>query len=284
MNEVWILIPVHNRRETTRACLTNLRQLGILDRYHTCVIDDASKDGTSEMLAEEFPEVHVIQGDGNLYWGGGIAMGMAAARSANAEVHVWLNDDCIPDAGSIEVVVNRVRDTKGMCGGICRDPIDESLVTYSGSKIGVAALVQPPEGQYESTDVMNGNLVAIHADTVSRIGILDANRFPHYGGDIAYCINAQSQHIPAEIAGAAKAVNSRGNILESFGCTKPANALFNEPFRLASPLYLPTYWQVLKLSYGWKAYLRWPAYFVRLFKLWRQACKKAADNSHAGRL
>jgi GT2 family glycosyltransferase len=276
----WILIPVYNRLEVTRSCLNNLRKIGVFSNFTVCVIDDGCTDGTSEMLVDEFPKVHVIQGDGNLYWGGGISTGMAAARAANAEVHVWLNDDCLPDEGSIEVLVNRVRETKGMCGGICRDPKNESLITYGGCQIGAAALVQPPAGHFEPSDVMNGNLVAIHTDAVERIGLLDSKRFPHYGGDTAYCINARFQNIATEIAGSATAVNPRGNSLEAFGLTKPANAIFNEPFRLASPLYLPTYWQVLRLSYGWKAYLRCPAYFIRLVKLWRQACKKATNNSH----
>jgi GT2 family glycosyltransferase len=275
MNEVWILIPVHNRRETTRACLSNLHRLGILDCYHVCVIDDASKDGTSEMLAEEYPQVHVLRGDGNLYWGGGIATGMAAARSANAAIHVWLNDDCLPDEGSIEILIERVQATRGMCGAVCRDPEQPCLITYSGSRVGVLGLVHPQPGRFEPADVMNGNLVAIHAETVERVGILDSGRFPHYGGDIAYCAHAKAQRIPTEIAGSATAINTRGRPLESFGLSKPAAAIFKEPFRIASPLYWPTHWQVLRLSYGWKAYLRWPAYFIRLFGLWRQSCARS---------
>lgn len=274
MNQVWILIPVHNRRETTRACLSNLRRLGIFERCHVCVIDDASSDGTSKMLANEYPQAQVLQGDGNLYWGGGIATGMAAARSAKAEVHVWLNDDCLPDEGSIETVVNRVRETKGMCGGICRDPDDESLITYSGSQIGVPSLVQPPCGNYEAVDVMNGNMVAIHAEAVEQVGILDSKRFPHYGGDIAYCFRAKAMGLATEVAGSATAVNPRGRPLNSFGVSKPASAIFREPFRLASSLYWPTHWQVLRLCYGWEAYYRWPAYFLRLIGLWRDACRK----------
>jgi GT2 family glycosyltransferase len=203
---------------------------------------------------------------------------MAAALSAKAEVHVWLNDDCLPDEGSIDTVVNRVRETHGICGGICRDPDNESLITYSGSQIGVASLVQPPRGTFESTDVMNGNLVAIHAEAVGRLGLLDAKRFPHYGGDIAYCIQARASNIAAEIAGSATAVNPRGNSFESFGVTKPARAIFREPFRLASPLYLPTYWRILHLSYGWCAYFRWPAYGFRLVRIWNSARSKAKQN------
>ena len=131
---IWIIIPVHNRRETTRACLSNLRALGELEKYQVCVVDDASSDGTAEMLAAEYPEIKVIQGTGHLYWGGGIATGMMAAQAASADVHVWLNDDCLPDENSIACVVERARTTRGMCGGICRDSEDPTLVTYSGSK------------------------------------------------------------------------------------------------------------------------------------------------------
>lgn len=271
---IWIIIPVHNRRETTRACLSNLRALGELEKYQVCVVDDASTDGTAEMLAAEYPKIKVIQGNGHLYWGGGIATGMAAARAAKAEVHVWLNDDCLPDENSIACVVERAITTRGMCGGICRDSEDPTLVTYSGSNYGVSGLIQPLPGQYEAVDIMNGNLVAIHAEAVERVGILDSKRFPHYGGDIAYCFRAKAMGLATEVAGSATAVNHRGRPLDSFGVSKPASAIFKEPFRLASSLYWPTHWQVLRLCYGWKAYIRWPAYFLRLIGLWRQACAR----------
>jgi GT2 family glycosyltransferase len=35
------------------------------------VLDGASNDGTSEAIAEQFPEVTVLHGDGQLYWNGG---------------------------------------------------------------------------------------------------------------------------------------------------------------------------------------------------------------------
>jgi GT2 family glycosyltransferase len=273
-SEVWILIPVYNRRETTRTCLANLQSLGVIKKFTVCVIDDASSDGTGEMLAGEYPEVRVIKGDGTLYWGGGIARGMDAAREANAEVHVWLNDDCLPDEGSIEIVVNRVRETKGMCGGICRDPENETVITYSGARSGELAGVNPAPGTYENVDVMNGNLVAIHTSVVGQIGIVDSARYPHYGGDVEYCYRAHSRGIITEISGSARARNRRESPNASFGKTKPASAVFREPFRIASSLYWPAYWNILKLSAGPMAFLRWPSYFVRLFRIWLSAVRK----------
>lgn len=273
---VWILIPVHNRREITRTCLTNLRGLGLPGDCQICVIDDGCTDGTSEMLRDEFPEVRIVVGDGSLFWGGGIAAGMRVAHEAQAEVHVWLNDDCLPAAGAIESVVSRVRETKGVCGAVCYDPDHPDEVTYSGARIGVSGVIAPPAGCHEDVDVLNGNLVAIHARVVEELGMVDEVRFPHYGGDIEYCVRAKRNGWVTEISGDARALNPRGTPLARFGADKSAHAIFREPFRVASSIYWPAYWRILRLSYGWKAYLRWPSYFVRLMGLWAQALRRTS--------
>jgi len=64
---IYILIPVHNRKEFTRQCLLSLRKQ-TYKKIKIVVIDDGSLDGTGGMLAREFPAVHVIKGDGNLWW------------------------------------------------------------------------------------------------------------------------------------------------------------------------------------------------------------------------
>lgn len=274
---VWVIIPVHNRREITRTCLTNLRELALPRDCQICVIDDGCTDGTSEMLRDEFPEVRTVVGDGNLFWGGGIAAGMRVALEARAEVHVWLNDDCLPVAEAIETVVSRVRETKGVCGAVCYDPDHPNKVTYSGAKIGVSGIIAPPAGYREEVDMLNGNLVAIHCSVVEELGVVDEVRFPHYGGDIEYCIRARGNGRLIEISGDARALNPRGTPLARFGVDKPAHAIFCEPFRVASSIYWPAYWRILKLSFGWKAYLRWPSYFVRLVGLWTHALRRVSQ-------
>lgn len=279
-SSVWLLIPVHNRQDTTRACLERLRALGALKKYIVCVIEDGSTDGTAGMLSTDFPTVRIVEGSGQLYWGGGIAKGMETALADGAEVMVWLNDDCLPDGGSLELIVARARLTKGVCGGVCFDPNDRQIITYSGAVKGRTCPVRPKSGEFVMVDGLNGNLVAIHADTVKTIGVLDAVHFPHYGGDDAYCIKAKRAGIYVEIAGSATAINPRGLPFDAFGRTKPASAIFNEPFRVASCLYWPTYFNFIRLSYGWLAYIRWPAYFFRLFKHWLVACRRKDNHCH----
>jgi GT2 family glycosyltransferase len=266
-SKVWILIPVHNRRETTRACLEHLATLGLPQDFLICVVDDGCTDGTTELLAREFPEVHTVPGNGNLYWGGGIALGMEHARAADAEIHLWLNDDCLPAAGSLEKLVQRVRSTRGVCGGVCYDPDEPTKLTYAGTLVSqdtgmLQAAIEPV-----AAESLNGNLVAIHRDVVMELGRMPADKYPHFGGDIIYSLRAFRKGLPVEIHPLAKAFNRRDDPLRKVMQSGSVVRLWREMSRVASPLYFRTYWNLLRERFGWQAWFRWPAYFLRMLRL-----------------
>jgi len=267
MKEHWFIIPVHNRCALTKACLLRLAESGIIDRYTVCVVDDASTDGTREMLAEDFPTVIRVEGTGNLFWGGGVALGMQYAQKAGAVVHLWLNDDCLPDAGSIDSLVERVLKTKKICGGVCYEEDGETLA-YSGTvlKRGKLHKVHPHKGDFVDVEFLNGNLVAIHRDVVGQIGFVDCANYPHYGGDGEYSYRAVNQGINVEINGSATAINPRGNYYDRFKSRTDVIKLWKEMFWKGSPNYFPTYIKYLRLRFGAHAGYRWPAYFLRMFK------------------
>ena len=278
---VRIIIPVHNRRETTRSCLLNLQENGDLCEFEVCVVDDASTDGTAEMLSASFPDVEVLPGNGDLYWGGGIAAGMEHALSNGAEVMVWLNDDCLPHQGSIRILVDRVRETRGICGGVSYDPDQPDQVTYSGSRTGDAKIhIRPAADEFAHVDTLNGNLVAVHRAVTEAIGILPSDLFPHYGGDFIYCLRAHRAGLTAEIAGSATALNRRDYPLERFGASKPAAAIFREPFRTASPVHLATHWNLTREAFGFRAYPRLPFYFMRLANHYLSARRRQFVNGN----
>ena len=263
---LWIIIPVHNRREITRACLERLRAQGIFSRATVCVVDDACTDGTREMLESEYPAVRRVDGNGHLYWGGGILEGMKVAHPAGAEVMVWLNDDCLPAEGAIGRLIARALETRGICGGICRDPENPESITYSGTKVGHDEMVSPGPGEFEHVDLINGNLVAVHRDVVDRIGFPPGDELPHYGGDSIYALRAGRAGIACEVCGGATATNPPNLYFDRFGKAKPAWWLLKEPFRTGSIIYWPSYWRFLREAFGWHAYFRWPAYFIRLVR------------------
>ena len=91
---IFIVIPVHNRREFTCNCLLSLRRQ-TMQNFKIIVVDDGSTDGTREMIQEEFPEVTLLHGDGNLWWTGATNLGVQYALSQKAEYIMTLNDDTI---------------------------------------------------------------------------------------------------------------------------------------------------------------------------------------------
>lgn len=113
IKRISVLMAVCNRREITRQCLYRvLSQMQVArkgeDRsFDFFVVDDGSKDGTSEAIKKLFntgnesnSRLHLISGTGSLYWAKGmeLAWQMAIARESidgQSDGYLWLNDDAM---------------------------------------------------------------------------------------------------------------------------------------------------------------------------------------------
>ena len=76
MKTIAALITCFNRKEKTILCLTNLFKQPLLNNFELDVFltDDGCTDGTAEAVGKMFPQVHIIKGDGNLFWNRGMYM------------------------------------------------------------------------------------------------------------------------------------------------------------------------------------------------------------------
>src|SRR5687768_11882173 len=92
---IFVVIPVFNRKHFTRECLSALENQTYKD-YTIVVVDDGSTDGTSEMIHDEFPEVTVLKGTGNLFWTASVNMGIRHALQNGADYVLTLNNDGFP--------------------------------------------------------------------------------------------------------------------------------------------------------------------------------------------
>jgi GT2 family glycosyltransferase len=66
-----------------------------LKNFQVIVVDDGSSDGTRDLISKQFPEVKLLQGDGNLWWTGAINLGVRYAMSHGAvtDAVLVINDD-----------------------------------------------------------------------------------------------------------------------------------------------------------------------------------------------
>lgn len=95
MKRIAALLTVFNRKDSTISCLENLfgQQLREGITLNVYLTNDGCTDGTPEAVKSKFPEVHIINGDGNLFWNRGMYRAWQEAAKEDYDYYLWLNDD-----------------------------------------------------------------------------------------------------------------------------------------------------------------------------------------------
>lgn len=256
---IYVIIPVHNRKNSTLSCLNNLRKCGDLQRYYVIVVDDGSTDGTTEAIRHLYPEVTVLSGDGNLWWTGAIKKGMEYAFDKRAEFIVWLNDDCQFSVGAIANLVNCSQNYQGAIAGCQGFELNQPTQLAFGGKIKTwkgYRFINASSGAIVPCDLLSGNLVCIPRAVITQIGYPTPDITPHYGGDSLYLIRAKQ-------AGFSLLVDARSTVYNQPGEPKlyPTSWLLaeGEPLRIIKLVFVPQSglsWRVW-WNLNWQAYSYW---------------------------
>jgi len=100
MGVVWAIIVTRDRRELLRECLA---ALGAQQRPadHVLVVDNASSDGTVEMVLTKHPDVELLSLAVNEGGAGGFHEGMRRAHAGGAEWLWVMDDDTVPEPGAL---------------------------------------------------------------------------------------------------------------------------------------------------------------------------------------
>jgi GT2 family glycosyltransferase len=191
-----ILITSFNRKQGTLRCLESLFQSKSAAELEVFLLDDASTDGTPEAIAAQFPQVHLLHGDGKSFWGGGTRQAWVAAEPSNPDAFVLVNDDVQLDADALDRVFewNERLAGQALLGCAMRSSATGES-TYGGNRrVGIhpmkyAHLEPDPENAIEAA-VLHANLLLVPTAVYRKAGI-----FPTYlvqqGGDFDYSLRAR---------------------------------------------------------------------------------------------
>ena len=115
-----IVSPVHNRRELTLQCLRSLSRIdssGV--EINVYIVDDGCTDGTREAIEDNFPDVKIVQGTGDLWYTAGTNLGVVAALKCKPDYVLCINDDSIFEERSIlRMVECAQRHKRSVVGGL----------------------------------------------------------------------------------------------------------------------------------------------------------------------
>jgi GT2 family glycosyltransferase len=213
MKTIATLITCHNRKEKTLACLEALFQNTLPAGYTLDVflVDDGSTDDTAKAVHGAFPQVNIIQGNGDLFWNRGMHKAWEAAvqsklvsqnnttdQSQAYDYYLWLNDDTNIFKNTLQVLLQAADSTANkavIVAASCAKITGE--LTYSGF-LSSGEKIQPTD-QLVQAHTFHGNCVLISKLVFQKVGNLDP-LFHHSIGDMDYGLRAIKQGVKSFIA------------------------------------------------------------------------------------
>jgi len=198
---VYIIIPVHNRQYLTRSCLYSLKNQ-TFQKFKVIIVDDGSTDGTGKMVMDEFPEVILLKGNGNLWWAGATNIGVEyiLKHAKDDDCVITLNDDTIVHPDYIQTLVSSAtKYPRSLIGSIAVNDEDESVIVDAGVRINWLTakytnlgkgqkynIILKPLSLLQRVDVLPGRGTLIPVRAFRDVGLYDAKRMPHYGADYEF--------------------------------------------------------------------------------------------------
>jgi GT2 family glycosyltransferase len=242
--DVSIVVVSYNTKDLLRACLASAMPV------HTrggeiIVVDNASADGSADMVEREFPCVEVIRAAGNVGFAAGNNL---ALRRARGRYFLLLNPDAalVDDtAGALAAYLDAHTDV-AIVGPTVRFPdgrfqssgfdfpsvgseLRESrsvdwLARLAGSRPRPAAA----EMAAEDVDWVDGSCLMIRREAVEAVGLLDEQYFL-YGEEVDWCYRVKRAGWRVVAVRAASALHHRG---QSTGAVPDATVAYLTDTRL----------------------------------------------------
>ena len=209
--ELSVIVVSHNTAAFLAHCLSSVGSSLSGIRHEICVVDNASTDGTVELIENRFPHVELISNDRNLGFAAGVNRGLERTRGRYL---LWLNPDgeilnggmaellrCLNGEPKVGIIGPQIVDPDGGVQLSCRSfPSYRtalcsrySLLTrwLPGNRLSRQYLQSGwDHAAIREVDWVSGACLLHRREVVEDIGGLD-ERFFMYCEDVDFCLRAR---------------------------------------------------------------------------------------------
>jgi GT2 family glycosyltransferase len=164
------------------------------------LVNDGCTDGTEEAVRLRFPSVRILEGDGTLFWNGGMRLAFSAALEQGFDAYILFNDDTILYKDALDRLISLARaqlraQAPAIVAGSTRSPLTgkQSFGGLLKRTRGLALNLEMIEAHPSMSipcETMNGNFALIPAEVANTLGNLEAS-FQHQFGDLDYGLRAK---------------------------------------------------------------------------------------------
>lgn len=207
-----VVVVSYNTAAHIEACLRSLLALDY-PRLEIIVVDNASTDGSAELVRSRFPQVELIELPDNRGFAGGASVGLFIASGT---IVATVNPDVRLDPGWMSAMARTLlsMDEVGVVGSKILYP-DGKTIQHAGGIVHYPLATtehigrgEPDHGQYERVQTVSfvtGAALAMRADVGRDLKFFDERFYPLYYEDVDLCWRASQQGLrtiyqPAAVA------------------------------------------------------------------------------------
>lgn len=192
-HSLYILLPVHNRYLITQNFIHYLQRQTFQD-YHLVLLDDGSNDGTAAMVEQAIPNLTILRGTGDWWWGGALHQGYLWLQQQNFNhnpVILIMNDDTEFEADFLEKGINSIcHHPHALLTAECYK--DTGICNLSrGAKVNWWYATFIPVTNQKKPDCLGTTALFFRWKSFEIIGGFKPNLLPHYFADYEFTYRAK---------------------------------------------------------------------------------------------